>query len=70
MSDGLSITLAYDEKGVKDPIYCLPFDVTTENRIIVRDCYKPLYDYIWELRSLKARGLVLSGQPGTGVSSS
>jgi hypothetical protein len=71
MSDVLSITPANDEKGKEDPKYRLPFLVETNNKIIVRECYKPLYDYIRELRDrMKYRGIVVTGQPGTGASSS
>jgi hypothetical protein len=70
MSDGLSITLAYDEKGGKDPRYRLPLVPETNNKIIVRECYTSLYDYILYLRREGFNGLVLTGQPGTGASSS
>jgi hypothetical protein len=70
MSDVLSVTLAYDEKGEEDPKYRLPLAPATENKIIVRECYKLLYDYIRPQRDRKFGGLVLTGQPGTGASSS
>jgi hypothetical protein len=70
MSDSLSITLTYDERGEKDPTYRLPLVPETENKIIVRECYTSLYDYILELRRIKYNGLVLTGQSGTGASSS
>jgi hypothetical protein len=65
-----SITLAYEERGEENPEYRLPLVPETENKIIVRDCYKSLYDHILELRNCDAVGLVLTGQPGTGASSS
>ena len=40
MSDGHSITLAYDERGVEDPTYRLPLVPTTNNKILIRECYK------------------------------
>ena len=70
MSDGHSITLAYDERGVEDPTYRLPLAPSTNNKILVRECYKSLYDYILRLRITKYYGLVLTGQPGTGAFSS
>jgi hypothetical protein len=70
MSDVLSITPANDEKGKEDPNYRLQLVPETENKIIVRDCYKRLYEYIRDLRDSKYNGLVLTGQPGTGASSS
>ena len=71
MGDGLSITLAYDERGEKDPTYRLSLVPETNNKIIVRECYTSLYNYILELRRKKKyNGLVLTGQPGTGASSS
>ena len=70
MSDDHTITLAYDERGKEDPTYRLPLAPETDNKIIVRDCYKSFYDYILRPRSEKRTGLVLTGQPGTGASSS
>ena len=70
MSDDHTITLAYDERGKEDTTYRLPLAPETDNKIIVRDCYKSFYDYILRLRSEKRTGLVLTGQPGTGASSS
>jgi hypothetical protein len=69
-SDSSSITLAYEERGEEDPKYRLPLVPETDDRIIVRECYKSLYDYILHLRRAKYRGLVLTGQPGIGASSS
>jgi hypothetical protein len=69
-SDRPYITLAYEERGEEDPKYRLPLAPRTKNRIIVRECYKSFYDYILHLRRAKYLGLVLTGQPGTGASSS
>jgi hypothetical protein len=63
MSDVLSITPANDEKGKEGPKYRLKLVPKTENKIIVRECYKPLYEYIRNLRNDKYTGLVLTGQP-------
>jgi hypothetical protein len=68
--DSLSISLAYEESGEENPEYRLPLDPLTNNKIIVRDCYKSFYDRILKLRNDGYTGLVLTGQPGTGVSSS
>ena len=64
------ITLSYDERGKEDPKYRLPLVPRTNNKIIVRDCYKHFYDYIVELRDDNSGGLILTGQPGTGAPSS
>ncbi|KAN0102505.1 hypothetical protein V8E52_011877, partial [Russula decolorans] len=61
-----SITFSYEERGRKDPQYCLPLVPETNNKIIVRECYKDLYNYIFTLRGHKYTGLILTGQPGTG----
>jgi hypothetical protein len=63
-----SITFSYEERGRKDPQYCLPLVPETNNKIIVRECYKDLYNYIFTLRGHKYTGLILTGQPGTGAS--
>jgi hypothetical protein len=65
-----SITLAYEERGEENPKYRLPLVPEIGNKIIVRDCYKSFYDHILKLRSRNVVGLVLTGQPGTGASSS
>ena len=71
MSDVLSITPANDKKGEEDPKYRLRFNPETKNKIIVRECYKTLYNYIREMRDrIYYKGLILTGQPGTGASSS
>ena len=70
MSGVLSITPANDEKGKEDTKYRLPFVATAENKIIVRESYKPFYKYICLLREKGFKGLVVSGQPGTGAFSS
>ena len=64
------ITFAYDEKGEEDPEHRLPLVARTKSKIIVRDCYRLFYDCILKLRNSSYNGLVLSGQPGTGASSS
>jgi hypothetical protein len=69
-SNSLSITLAYKEMGEENPHYRLPLAPETENKIIVRACYKPFYNYILEMREKEYNGLVLTGQPGIGASSS
>jgi hypothetical protein len=63
------ITLAYEERGEGDPKYRLSLAIRTQNRIIVRDCYKALYDLIRKKRVGSYNGLILTGQPGTGASS-
>jgi hypothetical protein len=69
--DSPSIALAYEERGKEDPEYRLPLSLDTKNEIVVRDCYKTLYDLIREMRDgSTSYGLVLTGQPGTGASSS
>jgi hypothetical protein len=69
--DSPSIALAYEESGEENPEYRLPLAPETNNKIIVRDCYKPIDDFIWEaVVGYKYSGLVLTGQPGTGASSS
>jgi len=69
--DSPSIALAYEEKGEEDPEYRLPLSPDTKNEIIVRDCYKTLYDLIREMRDGSTYyGIVLTGQPGTGTFSS
>ena len=68
-SNSLSITLAYEEKGEEDPEYRLQLSPPTGNKIIVRACYKSLYDRILQLRQDEnEKGFVLTGQPGTGAS--
>jgi hypothetical protein len=69
-SDSLSVTLAYEERGEENPVYRLPLVPQAKNKIIVRVCYKSFYNYILDMRENKYNGLVLTGQPGTGASSS
>jgi hypothetical protein len=68
--DSPSITLAYEERGEENTMYRLPLVTRTMNKIIVRDFYKSFYDYILKLRDYITPGVVLTGQPGTGASSS
>jgi hypothetical protein len=65
-----SITLAYEERGEENPEYRLPLVPDTGNKIIVRGCYGRFYDHILKLRGGDSAGLVITGQPGTGASSS
>ena len=69
-SDSPSITLAYEERGEEDPEYRLQLTPTSKNKIIVRGCYSSFYDHLLNLRRTGNTGLVLTGQPGTGMSSS
>jgi hypothetical protein len=68
--DSPRITLAYEERGKEDPDYRLRLAGNSQNRIIVRDCYKSLYDFIRKNKNGYNRGLILTGQPGTGAPSS
>jgi hypothetical protein len=69
--DSPSIALAYEESGRRNPEYRLPLDPEVNNEIIVRDCYRLIYDFMWKaVVGLKHSGLVLTGQPGTGAFSS
>ena len=68
--DRTSIAFAYDERGVENPDYRLPLATFTKNEIIVRKCYRTLYDHVLKRRNAMDHGLVLTGQPGTGASSS
>jgi len=68
--DRHTIALAYEERGEENPEYRLRLATLTKNKIIVRNCYKSLYDYIFELRRVDFNGLVLTGQSGNGASSS
>src|SRR5258708_465017 len=68
-----SIALAYEERGEEDEDYRLPLAEAdeTKHKIIVRECYKSFYDFIREARDeFRYAGFVLTGQPGTGASSS
>ena len=71
MSAGRSIAFAYDEREEeRDPGFRLRLVPETENKILVRECYVSLYQYIFKLRRSRYTGLVLTGQPGTGAPSS
>jgi hypothetical protein len=70
LRDSASITFAYEERGEENRMYRLPLVPATNNKIIVRDCYKTFYDDILKLKDGKDNGLVLIGQPGTDASSS
>jgi hypothetical protein len=68
--DRSSITLVYEERGEGDPTYRLSLSPETDHVIVVRDCYKALYDSVQTNRGGLYNGLILTGQPGTGASSS
>jgi hypothetical protein len=70
MRDSTSIALDYEGRGQEIPEDGFPLVRTTKNKIIVRNCYKDFYDHILKLRDNDYSGLVLTGQPGTGASSS
>jgi hypothetical protein len=65
--DSPCVTLAYEERGKEDPYYRLGLAGDSQNRIIVRGCYKALYNLIRTNKNGYYRGLILTGQPGTGA---